>query len=234
MLVSELFRSLSEGELSNLSISDEGSGTIIESKRSKILGYADDGLRRLYARFPLKESNLLLLMHEHITHYHLLPRFAVNHVDQTMDEPYRYILDNPMAPFQGDVLKILTVFDSVGNRLPLNDEEHPASVFTPQKNLLQVPRPCEDELLSVHYQAMHVRLSGELDQNIELPDVLEEALSAYIAYKVFSHMGGQENVAKAQEHLSMFESICTETQSLDSVGVSSSTSNTRFETGGWI
>ena len=44
MNVNDLFQQLSEQELSSLSMALEGQGSIREAERSKIIGYANDGL----------------------------------------------------------------------------------------------------------------------------------------------------------------------------------------------
>ena len=71
MNIEDLFTSLSYGELNNLSMSADGSGSIEESKQPQILLYANEGLLRLYGRFLLKENDVLIEMVEHITNYHL-------------------------------------------------------------------------------------------------------------------------------------------------------------------
>jgi hypothetical protein len=236
MNVQNLFEDLSRGELSNLSLANDGNGTIQVAAQPKILLYANDALLRLYSRFVLKENVVLVQMHEHITFYHLLQKFAVNYVPLTAadDEPIRYIRDLPLTPFEGDVLKVLSVFNFDGTQLPLNDDALQESLFSPQARVLQVPLPVQGKVLSVLYQARHRQLRDNLEQVIELPDVLSSALTAYVAYKVFSHMGTQDSSVKAQEHLAIYEGICADVVEKDLVSSSISTSNTRFSNRGWI
>lgn len=237
MLVSELFESLAQGELSNLAMAEDGNGTIVSgAPRTRIIRYANDGLLRLYSRFPIKENDVLVEMYEGITNYHLISRFAVNYVPvgSSDNEPIRYLLDLPAEPFLNDVIKIMAVFDSSdGSNRPVNDDANPISVFTPQATVLQVPIPIAGQSLSVLYQAKHPKLQGELDELIELPDFLVEAFTAFIAYKVFSHMNTQTSTAKAQEHLTMYESLCTEVVDKDLVAISVSTTCSKFYKGGW-
>lgn len=234
MNVQELFRRLSYGELSNLSIGAEGAGEIIPSQHNKLIYYTNQALLRLYSRFVLREEDLLLRCLDWVTSYHFLKKFAVNSPVHDPEIP-PYILDQPGAPFQQDVIKVLTVYDGRGCELPLNDVENCRSLFTPQPNVLQVPNPITDYVLTVIYQARHPKLpDNNLDSCIHLPDVLEEALTAYIAFMVYSNMNGAENAAKAAEHMARYEAICLEVISRDLVSSSSSTTNTKFEKRGFI
>lgn len=234
MQVSDLYRSLSFGELSNLAMSNEGNGTIREQDKPRIILYANEALLRLYSRFVLRERDLLVRMYRHITNYHLIPRFAV-HGGATMNvEPIRYIVDLPNEPFEDEVLMILAVFNSDGSKLPLNDEHQLLSVFTPQQNVLQVPVPEHGKMLSVSYQCAHQKLTSEVDGYIFVPEALKGAFTAYIAYKVFSHMNTQESTAKAQEHMAVYDSICTELETKNTLSTSVSTSFNLFEARGFV
>lgn len=234
MNVSELFTKLSFGELSNISMAINGSGGIQEQDQPKIINYANEALIRLYSRFNLREKDVLVEMVEHITNYHLISRFAETKYNPDV-EPYPYIKDLPREPFADDVIKILSVFDSLGCELPLNDPESPHSVFTPQANVLQVPNPIEGVALSVHYQAKHAVLSESCQsEEIQLPDVLHGALTSFIAYKVYSHMNTQEATTRGQEHFAIYEQIANSVTESDTVSTSISATNSRFHKRGWI
>ncbi len=246
MLLSDLFMALSYGELSNLALAGEANGTITTAAQPRIVNYANEALLRLHSRFILKETDILVQMYESMTFYNLIPAYAVNYVPPSgvPSQPIRYIIDNPGEPFIGDIIKILGVFNSLGESLPLNDDAQMFSVFTPQTTVLQVPQPtyrhhfpssvsCE-HFLSVSYQARHPKLLGELQEEVCIPDIILGALTSYIAYKVFSHMNTLDSTAKAQEYLGMYESICSEATEKDLVNSSISTSNQRFHERGWI
>lgn len=235
MNVGNLFEMLSLGELSNLSISNEGSGTIPEKHQKKILLYANEGMMRIYSKFVLNEKDVTILLWDHITYYHLRKEFSKNFQAGENDvcARIRYILDLPHEPFEEDVIRILQVYDAQGNPMPLNNEEHPLSLFTPQANVLQVPRPEADTALSVHYQAKHPVLTQDLKQEIILPEVLQGALTSFVAYKVYSHMNTQESTAKSQEHYSLFTAICADVLENDLVNTSPSSTNIRFAANGW-
>ena len=234
MRVTDLYRMLSYGELSNLAMSSSGAGTILEADKPKILIYANDALLRLYSKFILREKDVLIELHDHVTNYHLDSRFSVTGQDALV-APIPYIKDLPLEPFENDVIKILSVYDSLGSKLPLNDAECYTSVYTPQANVLQVPNPIAGDCLSVLYQAKHPALDvARPNDIIQLPDVLHSALTGFIAYKVFSHINTQESTAKAQEHLSLYTNILSDAVESDTVITSISGTNVRFQKRGWV
>lgn len=234
MNVADLFTRLSYGELSNLAMAVNGAGTIQEQDQPKIITYANEGLIRLYSKFSLLERDVLIEMLSHITNYHLSSRFAETKYNPDV-EPFPYIKDLPQEPFSDDVIKVLSVYDTLGRELPLNDPEQNESVFTPQANVIQVPRPLEGVALSVHYQAKHPTLSEQQQEDeILLPEVLHGALTAFIAYKVHSHMNTQEATARGQEHYTMYSSIVQSVEESDTASTSVSSTNSRFQKRGWI
>jgi hypothetical protein len=254
MKISDLFRRLSYGELSNLAISAEGSGTLVETKHAQIIQYANEGLLRLFSRFNLREKHLLIEQVAHITNYHL----KVEYVERAnvltpvlpLAEPaefpplvqFKYIKDRVDDPFEEDVIRILEVHDSLGNKFVLNDHGRPESLFTPQPDVLQVPNPVVGQALGIKYQARHPILRHEAlnedddiqDQEIELPFYLEGALQAFIGSKVYSHMATQESLIKSQEYSRTFELICLETEQKDLVNQTFSTSHNKFYQRGFV
>lgn len=233
MKVSDMYRKLSFGKLSNLGMSSNGSGIIIESKKPQIIEFANDALFRLYSKFNLSQKDVLIEMVSHITNYHLIKKFAESSYDPR-EVQYPYIKDLPNEPFEEDVIKILSIWNSLGCRLPLNDPDTPFSAFTPAPNILQVPRPLDYVSISVMYQAKHkLLIVGDPDQEIVLPEVLDNAFLTYIAYSVYSSIGSDGSTAKAQEHLALFDSLCTEAVEFDLLSTSVSTTNSQFDAKGW-
>lgn len=237
MKVPELLKRLALGELSNLSLAD--SGLINVEKIPKIIMYANEGLLRLHTKFVLKEKTLLLEMRENITSYHLLKKFAYSEYDIN-DPPSSwnmpYILDNENEPFLEDVIKILSVYNYDGIKLPINDLHNACSVFTPQPLVLQVTTPVAGKMLSVEYQAKHIVIpETEFEEvDVDIPECLESALQAFIASKSYMHMNTQENTAKGQQHEMTFESLCQNVIDMDLINMANTTTNTRFEKRGWV
>lgn len=237
MNVAKLFHDLSVGPLSNIALALEGSGEIASEKQSKVIKYTNDALLRLYTRFVLKENDVLIELEDHITNYHLLSRFAESEYPES-GEDYPYIKDLGREAFENDVLKIMAIYDSLGNPLPLNDVGRGGSYFTPQGNVLQVPRPISGMAISVLYQAKHAEIDADsptlLQTEITLPVALEEALLSYVSYKIFSEINTQEANVKAQEHMTMYTELCKEAVEFDLVNSSISSTNTRFHRNGWV
>lgn len=235
MNLNELFSDLALGELSNLAMAENG--TIVGKSRPRIVTYTNEGLLALYSKYVLKESNMLIEMREAVTNYHLLKRYALSQYDPA-NPPDRwtmpYIIDNLGEPFQEDVIKILSVYNSFGMKMPLNDIENPISVHSPQSTVLQVPLPIAGQALSLEYQARHPKLDlCDCESEVILPDSLHAALRAYIASKVFMHMNTVENTAKGQEHMMTYKNICADVVEMDLVNTTSSTTNVRFHKRGW-
>jgi hypothetical protein len=235
MNVIQFFEKLSYGPYSNLHMGGEGSGAIDEQRYSQVISYLNDGLIKLYTKFLLLEKDVLVEMNELTTNYHLIRRYARSNEESPTPAHRRYILDLPEEPFTEDVAKILSVYNTYGIELPLNDREHSLSVFTPQPKLLQVPRPYAGLALAIHYQALHPKIVVEnLEAEIFIPDVLDEALLAYVAYKTYSDMNTENSTVKAQEHFSLYNSICSEVLDRDLVSSAVSTTNSRFQKRGWV
>lgn len=219
MKISSLFRELSFGELSNLSISSSGSGEILQAKWPQLIHYTNDGLMALHTRFVLSEKELVIELDEGITEYVL----SSKHSETIGTDDDLYIKDTVEAPFKDDAILILGVWDTTGKR-SLNDSDDPTSLFTPKPLTLQVPEPIAGRPMSVIYQASHPKLDDVvpdedpetlLEQEIELPQYLHGALRQWVAYKVFSHMNGQENIMKGQEYLAAYDGICAGVEQRD-------------------
>lgn len=235
MRIADLFRLLSYGELSNLDLSGEGSGTIKEERQPQLINYINEGLLKLYTRFPLLQKDLIIELQSDILVYPLRLEYA-----ETVgsDVPFPFIKDRPGREFTGDVIKILEVHSSCGSELPLNDKGNPRSLFTPQPDVLQVPYPKAGTAIGVQYQARHPKLldkgRGMLLQTIEVPFFLESALQNFVAHKVYSHMNGAENTAKSQEFEVHFERICTEVEQRDTVNQTFGTTQYKLEMRGFV
>lgn len=238
MKISELFYTLSVGELSNLAMSNEGSGTIRDKDQGKLVSYINASLKMMHKRFVLRTKEVLIETVDHITMYHLNKRYALT---SDSNEPYRYIIDSDGSPFEEDVVRILEVWDAFGNQQYLNDPGQSQSLFTPFPTILNVPAPVTHNAMSVIYQADHVPFVyvGEdqktaLAQNIDIPGFLESALTNCIAYKVYSHLNGQEHQAKAQEYLTLYEGDCTDIEDKDLVNQSISKTQMKLYERGFV
>ena len=231
MLVSDLFQTLSFGELSNLSMSSGGGGTIADSKKPQVLQFINAALLRLHSRFVLRENSLILQQDTTIRNYRLSSKFAVTAVSPPTGQ-VQFIIDTVDAPFTDDVIKVLVAFDEFGCELPINDSDDCRSIFTPSPYVVQVPSPIGGLKLGIGYQAKHPKLTAYTD-TIDLPETLIDALTAYVGYLAYCGVAGDGGTAKSQEFLALYEARCAEVTQMDLVNSSSSTTNTRFHKGGW-
>lgn len=232
MTLQELFKRLSFGPFSNIALGGEGDGTILLAKQPAVISAINDAMIRLHARFVLIEREVILQQSEIITNYEISSANAVS----TAADP-AYVIDTVGDPFLNDIIKIMSVYDGQGCQLPLNRENDCHSLFTPQVNVLQVPKPIEGQPLHVLYQAKPVPLALDpisLNAEIVIPTVLEEALMSYVAYKIYNGMNGQEHKAIGAEHLTMYDNQCMEVIDRDLVSSSMSLVNTKLEERGFV
>lgn len=233
MNAQSILTQLSFNEFSNLSLSNDGDGTIRKSDLGKVLTLLNDGLLDLTSKFKIMEKVVHIELHEHITTYHLVPRFAESQQPQP-DVSIPYILDKNRTPFKGDVNKVIAVWDSEGRQRKLNDENDKRSIFTMQKDSITVPFPEKDVVLFVHYQAAPLRITvNNLDEELDIPDSLVPALRAYIAYKMFISMGNNDSIRIGQEYQNQYILLINDLKGIDALSDSRFMHNT-FEERGWV
>lgn len=238
MNVTQFLARLSRGPLSNLSISNDGDGTIKETRLAGIIDALNEGLLELYSKFILSEGEIVLEQVEGMTNYKLHSDYAYSTGGVTPFETY--IKDLVERPYQNDLIKILAVYRLGGEEFALNDQTKADSLYTPQFDVLQVPDPVPGSPLSIMYQARHPEIvmpvsgDGHAEQEIILPAVLESALLSFVTYKVFFYMNGQEHSAKAVEHNTAYEAAVALVEEKDLVNSSMSNTNTKFNERGFI
>lgn len=227
----ELFKDLSFGPLSNLTIGGQGSGVIPVAQENRILSLTNTGLTKLYTKFVIAEKELVVRT---IADKELYPLRQI-HADNDPGIDFKFIADTPEDPFLGDMVRILLVGDADGNELPLNDYNQDASVFTPKPDVLQILNAEADTIFHVIYQANHAKLlTSEPTQDIDLPEPLQEALVAYVGYRILEPMNGEEHSRRANELKVKYESICSDALDRDLGKYSITTSSTKLEDRGFV
>lgn len=229
MTLEELFRHMSFGALSALSIGNEGAGSISAHHHRKVALMVQETLVHLYARFNMLEREAVIRIYEDRTEYPFEKKYAT--MDPTVGP--KFIEDNAGNIFSEDVMKVLQVFTSEGEEKVLNDPGVEESIFTPNSRLLLVPTPVAGDVLHVLYQAYHPKLSVEpgvdLNQIISVPAVLAPAIAHHVAYQILSGMNGPETNAKAADHLLRYETICNEADFRDLLTTSLVQTHTKLE-----
>lgn len=229
----EFTERLALGELKNTpAINETDPSQLKEQHRLMIIKHLNLGLTNLYSKFILLEKELLLRTQLSITHYYLRKEFARSN---SAIVPYKYIDDTKCGEYTEDLIKILRVYNNMGEEVYLNDSEQHESVFTTQYDCLQITGVHLGSMFSVVYQARHPEMTGtDPCQEIKLPFFLEEAIQAYVASKVLSHMNGQEHSAKGQEYMGIYAGICADVEMRDMIRNSVATTNTKLEKRGFV
>ena len=233
MNAQSLLSQLAFSEFANLALSNEGSGSIRKQDMGRVLTFLNDGLCELNTKFKLTEKVVHIQLHEFITQYHLLSRFAESQQPQP-DVDFPYILDMNREPFKGDVLKVVVVWDDKGRERPLNDEADLRSVFTLNNQVLTVPYPEENTVLFVHYIAKPQTVTlDNLDEELDIPDYLVPALRMYVANRVFMSMGTNDSIRQGQEYQNQYLFALNDIQAANLNSDSRFVINS-FEHRGWV
>ncbi len=175
----------------------------------------------------------VIILHTNTAMNRLYSRFALR-LRETDVETVEGQRVYEVAP---DLIKILTVSDSDGVEFPLNVRGDRWAMQSTSDNELKVPVDLRAQTLTVEYQAGPDPLSLEdfdLDFEIELPEVLHPALTAYIAAEVYGSMNGKEHAAVSAAHRDKFEDICTEVELRDMLTTEKTGKFSKFDRNGWV
>ena len=237
MLLSTLFENLSFGPLRDLAVGGSGSGVIPENQRPQIVVRVNHALSAIYTRFPLKHKTIRIETVSGRSQYPLRREFALTS-DST--ELNKFIKDTAADPFLGDVLMVESVANSENEALPFDDPNQETSWFKLSYDTLGVDNAKDEEPFFIRYQANHALLDPKmatLNTDIDIPRELESALFHHVAGNIFSGMGMEGAMAKAQSHLSMYESECAMFDTNNTFHQWSSPSGVReaeFRRKGWV
>jgi len=236
MLLSEIFNTLTYGELAHVVIGGKPAGGIQVADYPEMITNVNIALLEIYKRYSIKTEELTLQLYDHITLYNLHSNYAAS--NDASEEVYKYILDTAtVTPFTDDILLITHVYDEIGDEYALNDLDRVDSLYTPTQTSLQVPYPTGENTLSVIYRASPEKiLLTETDANtvtVALPPQFLEAMVSYIAYRVFSGMNLSEGDTTALSHYAKFEAAIA---LIDHKGLlnTDNNQNTKFEESGWL
>ena len=210
MKVEELLISLSQTELSNLAIGNDGDGRICDKDVDKLLIYLTDGLTKLFSKFVLRTVTTPLAIVPNVVHYS--PNF-----------PYTF----KILKVYSEVLKVF---------LPINNESSSLGVsIDAGMQITLATTPTEADVYTCTRHLNHEKVTKDnLDMVLDVPDVLMDALRAYMAFKVYHNMNTQEAAAIAKVHLGNYTSILTDVRAEDLVMDSIIGSNQKFDNNGGV
>lgn len=241
MKISELFSQLSYGELSNLTIGGDGSGSVPKEHQPKLIHHTQQVLTNLYSRFAHRKAYIVLKQDALVHKYRIHPLFAVT--DTTPNNTAaRHIIDTEASPFTTPIIKILSIKKIMEDGslaevdLLINDDTRIGAIKTLAYDEIFIREPVQDELLLVEVQLNHpvIALPVDLTAEIFLAPVLEEALVLKICARVYGGMNGQDNMIKSQSLNAAYESVLQMVQFEDLLQNTSTEDHARFVIGGWV
>lgn len=232
MNINDFIEQISLGELSNLYIGLEGQTELSLDNKKKIINYVNQGLKTLCSRFSIRKNEIIIRAKDQIALYHLRKEYSMTNGTA----PIKYLDDTNREPFNNDLIKILEVYNEIGIPFPINDRFDHNSVFTPSYDTLQITHPIENEGYAVIYQALHPIISFDSDgeQEFNLPPLLEECLTSFVAGKIYTHMNGEANKATGMEYMTLFESKCLMVTDSDLASESSVVSHNKAQQKGFV
>jgi hypothetical protein len=238
MKLREVLEQLSYGELRQMALGGSNASGIKPDDWPRVFPQVSLALKEIYKRFPIKTRQMTIQQYEHISVYHLDPKYAQTNQESTASP--KYIMDTIYDPFtnKDEVLKIEEVFNEDGLPYYLNDDNQVYSLWTPTHNSIQVPYPDPDNAMTVQYRTSHEPITiyeddeQTLDQEIHITDTYLEALLLYIAYRYFSTSGNAESVAQGNNFKASFELSCLNIERLN-LGIRNNATNVKLEMNGW-
>lgn len=227
MKLKQLLLELAVGDLSSMSFAK--TGDIDPASHFKVVNAINVALNDIFSRVLLSEKEVLVetLDWKHV--YHIRPEHArMNNTPGYL----KYIIDTPANRFTGDLVKVMGVSNEVGDPLPMNDAEQWASVFVPAFDTVQFNHPGAKQVFSVHYQALHPKLTVEghdyLEQEVRVPPVLIDLVKMKTASTILAPMGGQTETLKAQTLEANYESRHQNLVLKNEIGDTSLTTNVKL------
>jgi hypothetical protein len=231
MLLKEILTRLCEGEFSTLNYGYLVDGSPLDENYAKLVRHVDMGLLELHKRFPLRVREVFIQQYEQISTYYLDSRYAETNTESA--EPIKYIIDTAYSVFNdSDFLCIDTLYDEVGERVPLNDLMEATSMFTPSFNSIQVMSPQNTNMFSAHYRASHGNLPTDLPSDEVIVAFPYSHLEALLYYTASRGMAGVDTEGSNNYYLK-FEASCKKLSELK-LDNTDNTRSVRFEMGGWV
>jgi len=209
MIAHDLLVGLSLNELSNLNLGMDGTGEIRVENKTRLLRYLHEVLTKLHNKFELKTT--------------------------VYDLPI-VVGQSSYAPSVADALKVQKIHSVLLEvDLPVNNSSSELGIIV--NSLLQLELntiPTVADTYKITYQTNHpvILLSNTLVE-IVIPDVLLEAVTSYIAFKVYNAMNTLEAKATAKGYFDIYTGIVLEAVMSNSVMDSNIGSNLKFENAGW-
>jgi hypothetical protein len=230
MLLSEFKEYLAYGELSQL---NAGALLTDATQYQRLINSINLGLIELHKRFPIKTSEVVIQLYDHITEYTIHSTRARSNMPVDGSAVDYYVMDSEYYPFRDDILQIAAVYNEDGEEIPLNDENMRYSVFTSGHNVIQHPYSDDANAITVMYHCIAPKIPTESNDSVEIdiPQQFVEPLLNYVAYRMFAAIN--MNSAEAVNYYAKFEASCALITRY-ALTHGSNTTNMRLENSGWV
>ena len=210
MLLKDVLNSLINNELGNLSIGkpewSDGKFSYTSLIQCVSLGYQE-----LHKRFTLKKEHILITPIDGLHEYVLSYEHALSNSTSTAD---KYITDSVEKPFSGNIAKIDSILDWLGEEIKFNTTGFADEVKLLDYRTIYLKNPDPDEPIDVICRAIPptITLPTEIDLDtyeIDLPFQYLEALLCYAAGRAYSNRGA-ENASNNESAIffARFEQAC--------------------------
>lgn len=236
MKLSEVFNQLTFGELKQIGMGGYEQGRVQPENYQEIVNHINLAMLNIYTRFPIKENYLQLQTIAGKYHYRLVRASATS-----IDPINGFIIDSGIEPFTGDILRLESVWDSEGTEVAVNDENAVKSVFTSTYDTIRIPFATGEESLGITYRARPSSIvvpasavSLDLNQSLDIPDVVTEALLVYIEYRVMKSRGGEAGLAQASIAKQHYETLCLDLDKRNVLRNANNTTNLKPKLNGWV
>lgn len=219
MILNDILTRLATGELRNLSLAK--TGTIEVADHGLIVGGVNHALKLMYSRFVIERDFLVLRVTPHHTKYEFRVTHNESDTDLVGNTAPRYIVDSVEEPFTGRFAQLIDIRDPDDNVIDVDIVDGAYSVRRLAYDRIwtrDVPifedGTITEQLWTVEYAVRPEQLTLPItgSEEIVLPDLLEEALLAKAASRVFASMGGEENLLKAKTLDDRYEILCADVE----------------------
>lgn len=221
---------LAHGQLKSTAAVDSGiPGTIAADSADMVLSLTNQGLDDLATRFPLQKNIVDLTFIDSQNVYPLT---------QTNLSTFLSVPTGESAFLDGQFIKVLDVFDELGERYTTNSNGH---IMQPSYNSLRFSTDMMTDITAIGENSGKVRIryqakftSITANDSIILPPNLITALQLFVASLFISHMGGKDHSAKGDSYFGAYLRHIGEDVAKDLSSTSEVDTNTKFEDRGFV
>lgn len=196
MTANEVIALAKAGELSQLS-------PAIKDDNPTLVGFINLGMIELYKRFPLKTDEAMVTLVSGKTIYKL----DGTDTNVNLGEPFMHLI-GAYEESSNDDYAVPAV------SLPINEEDNIYSINTISYNSIQIPLVTTGAYISLIYVAKPTKVTTlTLDEELDMPDQMVEALLHYVGYRAHGAMDGNVQT-ESNTHYMRFEASCNKLKEL--------------------